>query len=301
MNERTSRPFTTTRQLAELVARLVPARPHDIHPATRTFQALRIAVNDELGELVRALAGAERVLESRRPSRRGQFPLSRRPHREAVPCHAQRARPDPLTPVAGRADRAASEFPSHRPSANRSERGRNARKSSGSVGQAQDRHTHCGASPCSRCRARREDPPGRSTEAGSGDMLRYLNVLAVIALIGSAVYAYSIKYETMLFSEQILKTRQEIARQRDKVEMLRAEWAYLTRTGTDPGTRRSASRPATAQTRPESSRSPICPIACPRSTQSGANFESLGLGEPTNTPHDAMSAVGGAATPSSGH
>ena len=42
-------------------------------------------------------------------------------------------------------------------------------------------------------------------------MLRYLNVLAIAALIGSAVYAYSIKYETMLFSEQIVKTRQEIA------------------------------------------------------------------------------------------
>jgi 16S rRNA (cytosine1402-N4)-methyltransferase len=63
VNERTSRPFTTTRQLAELVARLAPARPTDIHPATRTFQALRIAVNDELGELVRALAAAERVLK----------------------------------------------------------------------------------------------------------------------------------------------------------------------------------------------------------------------------------------------
>jgi len=63
VNDRASRPFTTTRQLAELVARLAPARPTDIHPATRTFQALRIAVNDELGELIRALAAAERVLK----------------------------------------------------------------------------------------------------------------------------------------------------------------------------------------------------------------------------------------------
>jgi 16S rRNA (cytosine1402-N4)-methyltransferase len=63
VNDRTSTPFTTTRQLAGLIARLVPARPTDIHPATRTFQALRIAVNDELGELVRALAAAERVLQ----------------------------------------------------------------------------------------------------------------------------------------------------------------------------------------------------------------------------------------------
>lgn len=52
----------TTRQLAEVVAKVVYAKPHEIHPATRTFQGLRIAVNDELGELVQALHGAERVL-----------------------------------------------------------------------------------------------------------------------------------------------------------------------------------------------------------------------------------------------
>jgi 16S rRNA (cytosine1402-N4)-methyltransferase len=53
----------TTRQLAEIVSRVVRAEPGGIHPATRTFQALRIAVNDELGELVRALEAAERALK----------------------------------------------------------------------------------------------------------------------------------------------------------------------------------------------------------------------------------------------
>ncbi|WP_375456561.1 16S rRNA (cytosine(1402)-N(4))-methyltransferase RsmH [uncultured Methylobacterium sp.] len=53
----------TTAQLAELVAGVVRTEPGSgIHPATRTFQALRIAVNDELGELVRALHAAERML-----------------------------------------------------------------------------------------------------------------------------------------------------------------------------------------------------------------------------------------------
>ena len=54
--------ITTTRGLADVVARIVRAEPRRPHPATRTFQALRIAVNDELGELVRALHAAERVL-----------------------------------------------------------------------------------------------------------------------------------------------------------------------------------------------------------------------------------------------
>lgn len=54
--------ITTTKRLADIVASAVYAKHDQIHPATRTFQALRIAVNDELGELERALQGAEDVL-----------------------------------------------------------------------------------------------------------------------------------------------------------------------------------------------------------------------------------------------
>ncbi len=53
----------TTRALAQIIERAAPGKPGDIHPATKSFQALRIAVNDELGELVAALAGAERALK----------------------------------------------------------------------------------------------------------------------------------------------------------------------------------------------------------------------------------------------
>lgn len=62
VNERKTSRIATTSQLAALVQRAIPGKPGDIHPATRSFQALRIAVNDELGELVRALAGAEDIL-----------------------------------------------------------------------------------------------------------------------------------------------------------------------------------------------------------------------------------------------
>jgi len=55
-------PIATTRALAEVVASAVPSRAGAIHPATRTFQALRMMVNDELRELSGALLAAERVL-----------------------------------------------------------------------------------------------------------------------------------------------------------------------------------------------------------------------------------------------
>ncbi|HXF89269.1 MAG TPA: 16S rRNA (cytosine(1402)-N(4))-methyltransferase RsmH [Xanthobacteraceae bacterium] len=55
-------PIATTAALADIVTRAVRARPGRIHPATRTFQALRIFVNDELKELAAALFAAERLL-----------------------------------------------------------------------------------------------------------------------------------------------------------------------------------------------------------------------------------------------
>ena len=61
--DRAKTPFTSTAALAGMIARVAPGKPGEIHPATRAFQALRIAVNDELGELVAALAAAERVLK----------------------------------------------------------------------------------------------------------------------------------------------------------------------------------------------------------------------------------------------
>ena len=55
--------MTTTVQLAEIVSRCLPRpKPGQVHPATRSFQALRIAVNDELGQLLRGLEAAERAL-----------------------------------------------------------------------------------------------------------------------------------------------------------------------------------------------------------------------------------------------
>jgi 16S rRNA (cytosine1402-N4)-methyltransferase len=54
----------STRTLAEIVSAVMPARDRAIHPATRTFQALRIFVNNELSELALGLAAAERALKA---------------------------------------------------------------------------------------------------------------------------------------------------------------------------------------------------------------------------------------------
>jgi 16S rRNA (cytosine1402-N4)-methyltransferase len=61
---RQERPIVTTGALADIVGRVVHGRSgSDIHPATRTFQALRLFVNDELHELEGGLAAAERILK----------------------------------------------------------------------------------------------------------------------------------------------------------------------------------------------------------------------------------------------
>ena len=60
--ERRERPIERTRELAELVARAVRTREPGKHPATRTFQALRMHANDELGQLEKALTGAVAAL-----------------------------------------------------------------------------------------------------------------------------------------------------------------------------------------------------------------------------------------------
>ncbi|MGA2864744.1 MAG: 16S rRNA (cytosine(1402)-N(4))-methyltransferase RsmH [Verrucomicrobiota bacterium] len=64
VRRRDDRRFETTRQLAALIEQLAPRQGRRRHPATRVFQALRIAVNDEIGSLQRGLEAALRILKS---------------------------------------------------------------------------------------------------------------------------------------------------------------------------------------------------------------------------------------------
>lgn len=64
VGQRKAKPFETTKQLAEFIERLAPRHGKKTHPATQVFQALRIAVNDELGSLERGLDAAVKVLKA---------------------------------------------------------------------------------------------------------------------------------------------------------------------------------------------------------------------------------------------
>jgi 16S rRNA (cytosine1402-N4)-methyltransferase len=64
VNSRQRQKFETTGQLADLLERLMPRRGKKAHPATKVFQALRIAVNDEIGSLKLGLEAAVKILKS---------------------------------------------------------------------------------------------------------------------------------------------------------------------------------------------------------------------------------------------
>jgi hypothetical protein len=58
-------------------------------------------------------------------------------------------------------------------------------------------------------------------------MIRFLTLVSVAALIGSALYAYRVKYDTIFFSEQVAKMKNRIVREQDAINTLRAEWQFL--------------------------------------------------------------------------
>jgi cell division protein FtsL len=117
-------------------------------------------------------------------------------------------------------------------------------------------------------------------------MLRLLNILAIAFLVGSAIYAYSVKYDTIFQGERIVKLKHEVQREQDLIGMLRAEWAYLTRPE-----RIAALADKFLDLQPsalnQAVRADALPEKGPRIDAIGNKLEALGLGEPTTTPGDA--------------
>lgn len=125
-------------------------------------------------------------------------------------------------------------------------------------------------------------------------MIRLLNIVACLALIGSAGYAYSIKYQTLFRAEQIAKMKREIASVRDALGMQRAEWSFLTRAERlQPLAEKYLDLQPTAVAQIGSLA--ILPERRERVDAIGRKLETLGLNEPTNTPQSAAPV-----TPSSG-
>jgi cell division protein FtsL len=58
-------------------------------------------------------------------------------------------------------------------------------------------------------------------------MLKFLHVVAIGALLSSAVYAYSIKYEATFAAEELQKIKKRAAKERDAIAVLKAEWQHL--------------------------------------------------------------------------
>ena len=90
---REERPFERTLDLADAIETHIGRTPKDkIHPATRVFQALRIFVNDELGELAQGAVRGRAGAEARRAACRGDVPFAGRPHRQALHRRPRRHR-----------------------------------------------------------------------------------------------------------------------------------------------------------------------------------------------------------------
>jgi cell division protein FtsL len=114
-------------------------------------------------------------------------------------------------------------------------------------------------------------------------MIRFLNILAIAALVGSAVYAYTIKYETIYRAEQINKMKHENQASRDAIGVLRAEWSHLARPERiqELATKYLDLQPLSLN---QIVSAGTLPDKAARVDTIGRKLETLGLAEPTNTP-----------------
>jgi cell division protein FtsL len=124
-------------------------------------------------------------------------------------------------------------------------------------------------------------------------MLRILNVLAIVALVGSAVYAYSIKYATLYQAEKMAKLKRELQSETDNVAMLRAEWSHV---ANPVRIEALADKYLGGQVMQLSQISTVAnlPEKAARGDEIGAKLADLGLSEPTSTP---AAAAASSATP----
>ncbi|MFC5419997.1 cell division protein FtsL [Bosea sp. CRIB-10] len=119
-------------------------------------------------------------------------------------------------------------------------------------------------------------------------MIKLLHVVAIGALVSSALYAYSIKYETTLQAEQLQKLKAKAQRERDAIAVLKAEWQFLNR---PERLQALADKHLDLQplTTAQIVRLSDIPNRGPKVDSIGRKLEDLGLGLPTETPRDRKS------------
>ncbi len=121
-------------------------------------------------------------------------------------------------------------------------------------------------------------------------ILRFIHVAAIGGLISSALYAYSIKYETTWQAEQLIKLKHRIQREKDAIAILRAEWQLLNR---PERIQELAKRfPDLAPLQPHQIGSiGELPMRGDRTDALDKKLDLLGLAPPSATPRDATGSI----------
>lgn len=119
-------------------------------------------------------------------------------------------------------------------------------------------------------------------------MIKLLHIIAIGALVSSALYAYSIKYETTLQAEQLQKLKAKAQREREAIAVLKAEWQFLNR---PERLQALADKHLDLQALQITQivRLSDIPNRGPKVDSIGRKLEDLGLGLPTETPRDRKS------------
>ena len=215
-------PVTTTKALADIVSKVVWSKPGEIHPATRTFQALRIFVNEELDELHLALSAAERVLKP--GGRLAVVSFHSLEDRIVKNFLVERAKAGGGSRHLPEVAQAAPSFVYSDQASGHRRRRRGIGQSASAVGKAARGRTHAGAA----ARRRRVAGMARTRRRDEGRLtMRFIHLLVIGALVFAAAYVYRIKMESTSRTERVLRLNAEIREQRDAIAVLRAEWAKL--------------------------------------------------------------------------
>lgn len=121
-------------------------------------------------------------------------------------------------------------------------------------------------------------------------MIKLLHIIAIGALVASAVYAYSIKYDSIFLAERTAKLKNRIQKEKDSIAVLKAEWQRLNRPERLQAL--AARHLDLHQVRIDQIvRYADVPQRQPKVDEIGRKLEALGLGVPTSTPNAPTGAI----------